>query len=131
MKKIIGYCQEFVNIASASDLQSDTLPFNADTFKEFVTNKIRGKEVMIRKNAEAFIVDYIDRKSKEVNKRTHRLLSAGIIYNHSNALNRLRQFCVEKRKNRVWELFDRRFEDLFTEWMNESIPQIPSPVNSV
>ena len=119
LKKIIGYCQEFVNLASASDLQSNTLPFDADTFKEFVTNKIRGKEVMIRKNAEAFIEDYIERKSKDVNKRTRRVLSAGTIYNHTNALNRLRQFCAEKRKNIVWELFDRRFEDLFTQWMND------------
>lgn len=92
LKKIINYCQEFVNLASETDLQGHPIPFTADFFKKFLFNKIRGKEALIQRDAEAFIIDYIEHKKEAVNKRTRRTLSSGTIYNHRNALARLRRY---------------------------------------
>jgi integrase len=119
LRKILGYCRDYAAIVSESDLITDSLQYSKESFEKFMGDKIRGKEVTIRKNAEEFIKDYIKRKASMVNKQTKRTLCSGTVYNHKNALHRLQSYCKEKRKKIVWELFDRRFEESFTAWMNE------------
>lgn len=117
--KILGYCKEYAALVSESDLINESLQYSKESFEKFMSDKIRGKQVQIRKSAEEFIKDYIVRKASMVNKQTKRTLCSGTVYNHKNALHRLQNYCKEKRKRIEWELFDRRFEESFTAWMNE------------
>jgi len=119
LRKILGYCKDYAAVVSESDLMTESLQFSKESFEKFMGDKIRGKEAVIRKSAEEFIKDYISRKASMVNKQTKRTLCKGTIYNHKNALQRLQQYCREKHKKIVWELFNRRFEESFIAWMNE------------
>lgn len=119
LRKILGYCRDYAAVVSESDLMTNSLQYSKESFEKFMSDKIRGKEAIIRKSAEEFIKDYIRRKASMVNKQTNRTLCSGTIYNHKNALNRLQQYCKEKRKKIVWELFNRRFEESFIAWMND------------
>lgn len=119
LRRILGFCRDYADAVCSSDLMSTPLPYTKKTFEKFLASKIRGKEATIRMNAEEFIKDYISRKATMVNKQTKRTLCSGTIYNHNNALHRLQQYCKEKHKKIVWELFNRRFEESFTAWMNE------------
>lgn len=119
LRKILGYCRDYAAIVSESDLMTETLQYSKESFERFLNDKIRGKEAIIRKNAEEFIKDYIKRKESMVNKKTNRILNSGTVYNHKNAFQRLQKYCKENRKKIVWELFNRRFEESFTAWMNE------------
>lgn len=119
LTRILGFCRHYAQLVSESNLIQEALPFNKETFEKYMRGKISGKEAKFRKNAEDFIKDYIVRKESMVNNKTRRKLSSGTIYNHNNALRRLRQYCEENHKCIVWELFDRRFEESFTAWMND------------
>lgn len=119
LSRILGFCRDYADAVCASDLMSTPLPYTKESFEKFITSKIRGKEAAIRNNAEEFIKDYINRKASMVNKNTRRKMCAGTVYNHNNALHRLQKYCKEKHKRIVWELFDRRFEESFTAWMND------------
>lgn len=119
LRKILGYCKDYAAVVSESDLMTESLQYSKESFEKFMGDKIRGKEAAIRKSAEEFIKDYIKRKASMVNKQTKRKLSSGTVYNHKNALQRLQKYCKENRKKIVWELFNRRFEESFTAWMNE------------
>ena len=119
LRKILGYCQEYGVAVSQENLLNDGMEFTKETFEAFLTSKLRGKDAMIRKNPLDFIKDYIERKKTMINKSTQRTLCSGTIYNHNNALKRLQQFCSEKKLGLVWELFNRKFEERFTAWMNE------------
>ncbi|MBR6892747.1 MAG: site-specific integrase [Bacteroidaceae bacterium] len=119
LRKILGYCRDYATAVSDSDLMTESLQYSKESFEKFMGDKIRGKEAVIRKSAEEFIKDYINRKASMVNKQTKRTLCKGTVYNHKNALQRLQQYCREKHKMIVWELFNRRFEESFIAWMNE------------
>lgn len=119
LKRILGFCQDYAVAVSESDLMHDALKHSKETFEKFISNKLRGQEAVLRKNAEEYIKDYIMRKASMVNKQTQRTLCNGTVYNHKNALFRLQKYCKEKHKKIVWELFNRRFEESFTAWMNE------------
>ena len=119
LRKILGYCRDYAAVVSESDLMTESLQYSKESFEKFMTDKIRGKEAAIRKSAEEFIKDYINRKASMVNKKTDRILCSGTVYNHKNALQRLQKYCKEKHKKIVWELFNRRFEESFIAWMNE------------
>jgi integrase len=97
----------------------DAIPFTKETFVKYMSDRIRGKEAVVRKNAEEFIKDYIVRKASMVNNKTRRKLSSGTIYNHNNALSRLQLYCQENHKRIVWELFDKRLAESLTAWMND------------
>ncbi len=118
LKKILQYCRDYANLVSESNLVDDALPFNKSTFVKYISDRIRGKAATIRMNAEDFIKDYIQRKSSMVNSRTSRRISNGTVYNHRLALKRLQRFCRDKHKKIVWALFDKRFVEYFTAWMN-------------
>ena len=119
LRKILGFCREYGVAVSQENLLEDGLDFSKETFEEFLTAKLRGKEAKIRKNPLEFIQDYIERKKTMTNRSTQRTLCCGTIYNHNHALKRLQQFCSENKIGLVWELFNRKFEDRFTAWMNE------------
>ena len=119
LRKILGYCHEYGLAVSQTNLLASPLPHNKASFEDFIGRKIRGEEVKIRKEPKSFILDYIDRKSKQVNKNTGRTIDKGTIYNHKNALGRLEEFCKSKHFHLVWDLFNPRFEENFTAWMNE------------
>ncbi len=119
IQKILEYCHEYGVLVSQSDLQSNAVELSKETFVDYLTNKIRGREAHIKKNPREFIEDYIERKKLMVNINTHRIISKGTIYNHVNALQRLCKFCEEKRLGLVWDLFNRSFEAKFTAWLNE------------
>jgi len=119
LKRILGFCRDYAAAVSESDLMRDALQHSKDTFERFLGNRIRGKEAAIRKDAEEFIKDYITRKASMVNKGTRRKICSGTVYNHKNALQRLQKYCQDNHKKIVWELFNRRFEESFTTWMNE------------
>jgi len=117
--KILRYCKDYAAAVSDSDLMTESLQYSKESFEKFIGDKIRGKEAIIRKSAEEFIIDYITRKASMVNKHTFLTLCNGTVYNHKNALLRLQAYCREKHKKIVWELFNKRFEETFTAWMNE------------
>lgn len=119
LRKILRYCKDYAAAVSDSDLMTESLPYSKESFEKFMTDKIRGKEAEIRKSAEEFFKDYINRKASMVNKQTKRTLCSGTVYNHKHALHRLQLYCKEKHKKIVWELFNRRFEESFIAWMNE------------
>lgn len=119
LRKILGYCHEYGLAVSQKNLLVNPLPHNKASFEDFIGHKIRGEEVKIRKEPKSFILDYIERKSKQVNKNTGRTIDKGTIYNHKNALGRLEEFCKSKHCHLVWDLFNSRFEENFTAWMNE------------
>ena len=119
LRKILGYCHEYGVAVSQANLLANPLPHNRTSFEDFIGRKIRGEEVKIRKEPKSFILDYIDRKSKQVNRNTGRTIDKGTIYNHKNALGRLEEFCKSKHFRLVWDLFNARFEENFTAWMNE------------
>lgn len=119
LRRILDFCRDYADAVCTSDLMSTPLPHTKESFEMFLTSKIRGKEADIRKSAEEYIKDYIHRKARMVNKHTRRTLCSGTVYNHKNALHRLQKYCMENHKKIVWELFNRRFEESFTAWMND------------
>ena len=98
---------------------SEPIEHSAENFKRIIESKIRGVEAQIRKNPKDFIEDYIKRKARMVNRDTQRRIVSGTVYNHKNALRRLMLFCEEERLRLVWELFNDRFEERFTAWMQD------------
>lgn len=54
-----------------------------------------------------------------VNRDTGRRIANGTIYNHKNALKRIEDFCNEKRLNFTWQIFNKKFEEIFTAWLIE------------
>lgn len=118
LKKILGYCKEYASAVSDADLSHDAIPFTRDSFVRFISDRIRGKNALINKNAEEYIKDYVSRKSEMVNEHTRRLICKGTLYNHKNALRRLQEFCKDKHKKICWDLFNQRFEEMFISWMN-------------
>lgn len=118
LKRILGFCKDYATLVSDSNLMQKAIPFTKETFVKYLSDRIRGKEAAVRKNAEEFIKDYIVRKASMVNTTTRRKLSSGTVYNHRNALGRLQKYCLENHKRIVWELFDKRFAESFTAWMN-------------
>lgn len=119
LRRILRYCREYGAAVSQENLMEDGMTFSKETFEQFVSSKIRGREAQVRKNPLEYIQDYIERKKAMINKSTKRILCSGTVYNHKNALKRLQLFCSEKRLGLVWELFDRRLEEKLTAWMNE------------
>lgn len=119
LSKILGYCREYGVAVSESNLVDKPLEHNVKNFMEYISDRIRGFEVNARKNPVDYINNYIERKSKTVNRETKRILSDGTIYNHRNALSRLQNFCHDKHLCLVWDLFNSRLEENLTEWMNE------------
>lgn len=121
LKKILGYCKEYgVEVSNTTLMNDPILTHSKEHFEEFMKSKIRGEEANIRRNPQIFIENYINRKSTMTNRDTSRRITKGTIYNHKNALRRLLLFCTEKRLRFVWELFDARFEELFTAWMQDN-----------
>lgn len=119
LRNILKYCKEYGEIVSRQDLMSEPIKHSAENFKRIIESKIRGEEAAIRKNPKDFIEDYIKRKSRMVNRNTQCRIVDGTVYNHQNALNRLKLFCEEERLGLVWELFNARFEERFTAWMQD------------
>ena len=119
LSDILKYCKEYGDIVSRQDLASERVEHSADNFKRIIESKIRGEEAAIRKNPKDFIEDYIRRKVRMVNKNTQCRICSGTVYNHQNALNRLKHFCEEEHLGLVWELFKGRFEERFTAWMQD------------
>ena len=119
LRNILKYCKEYGEMVSRQDLMSEPLEHSADNFKRIIECKIRGEEAQIRKNPKDFIEDYIQRKARMVNRDTQRRIVSGTVYNHKNALRRLMLFCEEERLGLVWELFNTRFEERFTAWMQD------------
>ena len=119
LRNILKYCKEYGEMVSRQDLMSEPLEHSADNFKRIIECKIRGEEAAIRKNPKDFIEDYIQRKARMVNRDTQRRIVSGTVYNHKNALRRLMLFCEEERLGLVWELFNDRFEERFTAWMQD------------
>ncbi len=119
LRNILKYCKEYGEMVSRQDLMSEPLEHSADNFKRIIECKIRGEEAAIRKNPKDFIEDYIQRKARMVNRDTQRRIVSGTVYNHKNALRRLMLFCEEERLGLVWELFNARFEERFTAWMQD------------
>lgn len=118
LKKILDYCHEYGVAVSQENLMQEGMEFSKETFEVFISEKLRGKDALIRKNPLDFIQDYIERKKTMTNKSTKRTLRSGTVYNHKNALQRLRLFCKDERMGLVWEIFNRKLEDRFTAWMN-------------
>ena len=119
LSKILNYCKEYGEMVSRQDLMSEPLEHSADNFKRIIECKIRGVEAQIRKNPKDFIEDYIKRKARMTNRNTQCRIVSGTVYNHKNALRRLMLFCEEERLGLVWELFNDRFEERFTAWMQD------------
>ena len=119
LRNILKYCKEYGEMVSRQDLMSERIEHSAENFKRIIECKIRGEEAAIRKNPKDFIEDYIKRKSRMVNRDTQRRIVDGTVYNHQNALRRLKLFCEEERLGLVWELFNDRFEQRFTAWMQD------------
>lgn len=119
LRNILKYCKEYGEIVSRQDLMSEPVEHSAENFKRIIECKIRGVEAQIRKSPKDFIEDYIKRKARMTNRDTQRRIVAGTVYNHKNALRRLMLFCEEERLGLVWELFNPRFEERFTAWMQD------------
>lgn len=120
LKKILGYCKEYgVEVSNTTLMNVPILTHSKEHFEEFMKSKIRGEEANIRRNPQIFIENYINRKSTMTNRDTSRRISSGTVYNHKNALRRLLLFCTEERIGFVWELFNQRFEERFTAWMQD------------
>ena len=119
LRNILKYCKEYGEMVSRQDLMSEPIKHSAENFKRIIECKIRGEEAAIRKNPKDFIEDYIKRKSRMVNRDTQRRIVSGTVYNHQNALRRLLLFCEEEHLGLVWELFNDRFEERFTAWMQD------------
>lgn len=119
LKEILNFCSEYMNEVSSQDLQTNelsALTHSADNFKAFMEDRIQGRRVE-RANVETFVEEFIKRKSEMTNKSTGRKICEGTIYNHTNALERLRTYAKENSVNIVWDMFTKEFEDDFTAWM--------------
>lgn len=118
LKEILSYCKEYGVWVSANNIDECNVKHNAFNFKQHITCRLKGERALERLSTEDYIMQYIERKRTHVNKTSNRILSSGTIYNHTNALNRVKRYCTYKRKRVVWELFNRAFEDDFRAWMN-------------
>lgn len=120
LKRILNYCKEYAHEVNRTDLMNDTpLTHSKENFEEFMKNKLRGQEANIRKRPKCFIEEYIQRKSRMTNRDTSRRISSGTVYNHKNSLRRLMLFCEEEHLSLDWELFNSRFEERFTAWLQD------------
>lgn len=122
LKQILTFCDDYLKLVTADNLQTstnNTIELSPTSFKEYVESRITGNDYFRRFSAEDFINDYIAQKRTEVNPVTGKKLSNGTIYNHQNALNRLKQFVDSKHTKITWGLFTKDFERSFTAWMTE------------
>lgn len=120
LRQILKYCKEYADEVNRIDLMNNApLTHSKENFEEFIKNKLRGTEANIRKKPKCFIEDYIQRKSRMTNRDTSRRISSGTVYNHKNSLRRLMLFCEEERLTLGWELFNSRFEERFTAWLQD------------
>ena len=119
LRKIIGYCQEYGALVSERHLYNKPIEFSGETFKAFIEGKIRGVEALYSKKPKSFIEAYIQRKTDMVNRDTGRKIADGTIYNHKNALKRIEDFCREKGLHFTWQIFNKKFEEIFTAWLIE------------
>lgn len=119
LKEILSYCEEYVRIVSSNHLQvgAAQMQHSAESFKGYVESRILGTRID-SEHAERFIENYINAKAREVNPNTGRTISEGTIYNHRNALQRLKGYTETKGLNLTWKLFSEDFERDFTAWMN-------------
>lgn len=115
LRIILGYCKEYcVEVDSQHLFSNKKIRHSKAAFEEFIRNKLSKKEQTVQ----TFIESYIERKKSMVNKDTMRTIGAGTIYNHYNVLNRLLNFCKDNRIRLTWDIFNNRFEERFTAWMN-------------
>ena len=115
LKEIIGFCDDYLRLASNDNLMSKSIEYNKDAFEEYIYNRIKD----IKNTTKDFILSYIERKKQTVNRETGVKISTGTIYNHTNALQRLEEFCYDKRINLNWNIFNKNFEEAFTSWLLE------------
>ena len=59
LRRILGFCKDYAILVSETNLMQDAIPFTKETFVKYMSDRIRGKEAIVRKNAEEFIKDYI------------------------------------------------------------------------
>ena len=114
LKEVLAYCKEYTQEVTAGELEH-----TKDNFVNFLNNKLNGRDTNMKKNPLLFIKDYIERKKRMTNKTTQRNIVSGTIYNHSNTLKRLQEFCDSNRLALTWQLFNSRFEERFTAWLLE------------
>lgn len=117
LRKIIEYCQEYGTLVSERHLYNDPIEYSGTAFKAFIEAKIRGVEASYSKSPKSFIEAYIQRKCEMINRDTGRRIADGTIYNHKNALKRIEDFCREKGLNFTWQIFNKKFEEIFTAWL--------------
>ena len=115
LKEIIGFCDDYLRLASNDNLMSKSIEYNKDAFEEYIYNRIKD----IKNTTKDFILSYIERKKQTVNRETGVKISTGTIYNHTNALQRLEEFCNDKSINLNWNIFNKDFEEAFTSWLLE------------
>lgn len=122
IKQILSYCEDYVQLVCNNSLlasATNTLEYSVATFKDYMSTRINGQDYMQRMQFIPFVENYIEHKKREVNSHTGRIVSVGTIYNHTNALRRLRKFAQEKHITLSWNTFTKDFEHEFTAWMNE------------
>ena len=119
LQEIIRFGNEYCDLVARQDLLSEEIRIehNAKNFKQFMVSKIRGEEAEVRKTPISFVENYIIEKSERINRRTGQLISRGTLYNHKNALARLKEYFKDNRITPDWRIFDKRFEENFTKWM--------------
>ena len=66
LKEIIGFCDDYLKLASNDNLMSRSLEYNKETFEEYIYNRIKD----IKNTTKDFIISYIERKRQTVNRET-------------------------------------------------------------
>ena len=92
LKVILGYCHDYALRVVNDTLTESALEHCAESFKKFMNAKINGIATNRNIDVETYINNYIAQKQTMLNKETKRKLVCGTIYNHKNALRRLKSF---------------------------------------
>lgn len=103
-------------------------PYSKEGFERFLKAKIANRAFEIEKSPEDFITAYIKAKEDDVNEDTALKLAEGSLYNHENALKRLKAYCQDRGKNLRWQLFDESFLLDFRKWCNETKKYAPNTI---
>ena len=117
--KILEYCKEYGIKVSTSTLMDKPLEYSAQSFKSFISDKMKGLDSHGNINATIFINKYIEKKEIETRTNTGTIITSGTIYNHRHALCRLEEYCKSKKIKLVWDIFTKDFQNSFSNWMQE------------
>ena len=96
-----------------------TAEYLKEKIQDVIDRIIEGEKEELNKKAITplqFFQDYVDNMHKKVDMRTGRYVASRTIAHHKTVLKRFQSFFAEKHIKDEFSVFDKRFQEIFTDW---------------